>query len=391
MPTKAARHLSNPARRTVAFQSGRHVGSDAGTTEAERRSRDGSPPCAATRSSTPPDEEPFQRIVELVRTVLGVPDGRVSLIDGNRAVAARRRGGPLRKADPARRRVLQRDHQQPGPMAVTDAAADGRFAGNPLVIGAPHIRSYLGVPLTTPDGYNIGTLCAIDNEPRPVRRARGRDPQKARRRSSSSSSSCARSPGRTRMTGALTRRGFFAEVEQGIRPRPPLRPAIGAGDDRRRPLPATSTTATATRPATPCCRHRQRRAWRRCASPTSSAASAAKSSPCCCPRPTPGTRLRRRRAHPQVRRRDDRRNWPGRDVRATVSCGVAPLPSRAEGAAGWFAEADIALYEAKHFGRNRRRWAEAPLRRQSRSNEQRPRCRPTSRRATDLAAGGPGC
>lgn len=48
------------------------------------------------------------------------------------------------------------------PMVVQDATRDARFAGNPLVLNAPHIRSYMGVPLFTRGGQPVGTLCAID-------------------------------------------------------------------------------------------------------------------------------------------------------------------------------------------------------------------------------------
>jgi GAF domain-containing protein len=52
------------------------------------------------------------------------------------------------------------------PIVVTDTTQDERFADNPLVTGAPRIRAYLGVPLFTRDRHPIGTLCAIDVQPR---------------------------------------------------------------------------------------------------------------------------------------------------------------------------------------------------------------------------------
>ncbi len=49
---------------------------------------------------------------------------------------------------------------------VPDATIDRRFAENPLVTGSPHVVAYAGVPLTSRDGYHVGTLCAIDSAPR---------------------------------------------------------------------------------------------------------------------------------------------------------------------------------------------------------------------------------
>ena len=54
----------------------------------------------------------------------------------------------------------------PEVLEVCDAAADGRFANNPLVTGAPFIRYYAGAPLIV-EGQKLGTLCIIDTVPRP--------------------------------------------------------------------------------------------------------------------------------------------------------------------------------------------------------------------------------
>ncbi|KAJ9118740.1 hypothetical protein QFC22_003961 [Naganishia vaughanmartiniae] len=52
------------------------------------------------------------------------------------------------------------------PLVVLDSKQDWRFAGNPYVIGPPYIRFYAGAPLRTTEGFNVGSLCIIDTEPR---------------------------------------------------------------------------------------------------------------------------------------------------------------------------------------------------------------------------------
>ena len=51
---------------------------------------------------------------------------------------------------------------------VTDARSDPRTLANPLVAGEFGAQFYLGVPLRTHDGFNLGTLCVLDFVPRTV-------------------------------------------------------------------------------------------------------------------------------------------------------------------------------------------------------------------------------
>jgi diguanylate cyclase (GGDEF)-like protein len=110
-------------------------------------------------------EDSFDAITSLVCSVLDVPMCAVTFIDETRQWFKSSVG--LEGGETARELAFC-DHtiRQRDVMRVEDATLDHRFAENALVIGDPHIRSYAGVPLVTPDGYQLGALCAIDRKPR---------------------------------------------------------------------------------------------------------------------------------------------------------------------------------------------------------------------------------
>jgi len=49
---------------------------------------------------------------------------------------------------------------------ISDAQADETLSSHPLFVSDPKIRFYAGVPLVTPRGFRIGTLCVADTRPR---------------------------------------------------------------------------------------------------------------------------------------------------------------------------------------------------------------------------------
>ncbi|RDC65024.1 GAF domain-containing protein [Adhaeribacter pallidiroseus] len=47
-----------------------------------------------------------------------------------------------------------------------DATKEPCLLANPLVAGDFGLRFYAAAPLTTPDGYNLGSVCLVDKAPR---------------------------------------------------------------------------------------------------------------------------------------------------------------------------------------------------------------------------------
>jgi len=114
---------------------------------------------------TPPDGA-FDRITRLASTILETPISIVSLVDHDR----------IWFKSTAGLEGVQQIAREPGLCAsailgdevwlVEDAKVDPRALANPLVAGEFGLRFYAGSPLRTHDGYNLGTLCVIDRQPR---------------------------------------------------------------------------------------------------------------------------------------------------------------------------------------------------------------------------------
>ena len=111
-------------------------------------------------------EPAYDDIVQVAAALCDAPIATVTLIDRDRQWFKSRVGLDDEQTG---REVAFCDHAIRHPdrmLEVPDATLDPRFANNPLVTGAPDIRFYAGMPLVTPGGAAIGTVCVIDREPR---------------------------------------------------------------------------------------------------------------------------------------------------------------------------------------------------------------------------------
>jgi signal transduction histidine kinase len=115
---------------------------------------------------TPPDGA-FDRITALAARIFRVPISIVSLVDEDRIWFKSRHG--IEPEEIGRQHGLCASAiLQDEAWVVTDARIDPRTLTNPLVVGALGLRFYAGMPLTTHDGYKLGTLNVIDRAPREV-------------------------------------------------------------------------------------------------------------------------------------------------------------------------------------------------------------------------------
>ena len=105
-------------------------------------------------------EDAFDRVTRLAIKLFDVPTALISLIDSERHWIQSRAGtNTCEIACDASffTHVLASDM----PLIVPDALSDPRFAHNPLVTGAPHIRFYAGCPIYSIDRKPIGALYLI--------------------------------------------------------------------------------------------------------------------------------------------------------------------------------------------------------------------------------------
>ena len=111
-------------------------------------------------------EKELQEIVELAAALCGTPTAMITLLDEDTQHVLFKRGGVevdrVERSNTFCTYLIEQDDV----MMIPDALLDDRFKDNPFVTDDPGIRFYAGSQLTTNDGYQLGSLCVLDQTPR---------------------------------------------------------------------------------------------------------------------------------------------------------------------------------------------------------------------------------
>lgn len=115
-----------------------------------------------------PVDKSFDDITFLASQICETPISLINLIDEHRQWFKSYLGIELRETtrDVAVCNItIATPHK---PLVIEDMTKDERTAHNPFVEDGLKVRFYAGVPICSPEGYALGTLCVIDTKPRSI-------------------------------------------------------------------------------------------------------------------------------------------------------------------------------------------------------------------------------
>lgn len=292
------------------------------------------------------DEDAFEHIAALVQASLSLPMAAISLVEFDRQWFHCKKGfeaGGMARAVAFCTHVVS----DAAPLAIADTTADPRFRQHPLVAGPAGVRSYLGVPLVTPDGHAIGALCGFDFTPRTFT---GREVELMGHfaRLVVDEMELRQAASVDHLTGALVRRAFIARVDKLLAEARPAEAALAILDlDRFKTVNDTYGHAVGDEVLRGFAKHVM--AWKRPGDrfgrlggeefallmPKATSVEALE-------------RMEKLRSIVETMGVDAPVN-----VGVTCSIGLAPLSEPIRTTSAWLHVADRALYEAKVFGRNK--------------------------------------
>lgn len=116
-------------------------------------------------------EEDFDNLTQLASEICGTKISLISLLDDKRQWFKSKIGLEVDETPKEFSFCGHAIHDPQEIFIIRNAREDSRFHDNPLVINAPYISFYAGVPLLSSSGHPLGTLCVIDDTPKSLSEA----------------------------------------------------------------------------------------------------------------------------------------------------------------------------------------------------------------------------
>ncbi len=112
-----------------------------------------------------PVEHSYDRLVSRCANAMNTFGSGIAMVDEERVWYKAVVGLTQRELD-RKDAICALTIERGAPLVIEDTLQDDRTKDNPMVIGEPKIRSYLGIPLMLTNGDRIGTISIFDTRAR---------------------------------------------------------------------------------------------------------------------------------------------------------------------------------------------------------------------------------